>query len=101
LLERTGHPNARETKSRCRRAEIDGRRRPWGSASDQKDEDGYFDDGGSYNDDNATRTTIAARRRHAASLSFGDCFAYALAKELAAPLLFEGNDFINADIQPA
>ena len=39
--------------------------------------------------------------RHAAALSFGDCFAYALAKDLAAPLLFKGNDFIHTDIEPA
>lgn len=35
-----------------------------------------------------------------ASLNFGDCFAYALAKELAAPLLFKGTDFARTDIQP-
>jgi ribonuclease VapC len=36
-----------------------------------------------------------------ASLNFGDCFTYALAKELAAPLLFKGNDFIHTDLQRA
>jgi ribonuclease VapC len=36
-----------------------------------------------------------------ASLNFGDCITYALAKELAAPLLFKGNDFIHTDLQPA
>ena len=36
-----------------------------------------------------------------ASLNFGDCFAYAVAKELEAPLLFKGNDFAQTDIQPA
>jgi ribonuclease VapC len=36
-----------------------------------------------------------------ASLNFGDCFAYALAKELDAPLLFKGDDFANTDIAPA
>ena len=36
-----------------------------------------------------------------ASLNFGDCFAYALAKELQAPLLFRGNDFAHTDLQPA
>jgi ribonuclease VapC len=30
---------------------------------------------------------------HPAKLNFGDCFAYALAKELNCPLLFVGNDF--------
>jgi len=36
-----------------------------------------------------------------AVLNFGDCFAYALAKELDAPLLFKGNDFTQTDLQPA
>jgi ribonuclease VapC len=36
-----------------------------------------------------------------AVLNFGDCFAYALAKELGAPLLFKGNDFAQTDLQPA
>jgi ribonuclease VapC len=36
-----------------------------------------------------------------ASLNFGDCFAYALAKELQAPLLYKGNDFAHTDLQPA
>ena len=31
--------------------------------------------------------------RHKAGLNFGDCFAYALAKEMDEPLLFKGNDF--------
>jgi ribonuclease VapC len=34
-----------------------------------------------------------------ASLNFGDCFTYALAKELQAPLLFKGNDFAHTDLQ--
>ncbi len=38
---------------------------------------------------------------HPASLNFGDCFAYALAKELKEPLLFKGNDFARTDIKPA
>ena len=33
------------------------------------------------------------KSRHPASLNFGDCFAYALAKEKDTPLLFVGNDF--------
>lgn len=37
--------------------------------------------------------------RHPASLNFGDCFAYALAKFSGEPLLFEGNDFSQTDIQ--
>lgn len=39
--------------------------------------------------------------RHAARLNFGDCFAYALAKEYREPLLFKGNDFAQTDIAPA
>ncbi len=33
-----------------------------------------------------------------ASLNFGDCFSYALAKHLDAPLLFKGADFSKTDI---
>ena len=40
-------------------------------------------------------------RQTKASLSFGDCFAYALAKDLGAPLLFTGNDFAQTDIPAA
>ncbi len=36
-----------------------------------------------------------------ASLNYGDCFVYALAKDLDAPLLFKGGDFAQTDIQPA
>jgi ribonuclease VapC len=36
-----------------------------------------------------------------ASLNYGDCFAYALAKELDAPLLFKGKDFAATDLRPA
>jgi len=36
-----------------------------------------------------------------ASLNFGDCFAYDLAKELQAPLLYKGDDFAHTDLQPA
>jgi ribonuclease VapC len=36
-----------------------------------------------------------------ASLNYGDCFAYALAKELGAPLLFKGNDFAQTDLARA
>lgn len=39
--------------------------------------------------------------RHPASLNFGDCFAYALAKEKAMPLLFVGNDFSKTDVDVA
>ncbi len=40
-------------------------------------------------------------RRHPAGLNLGDCFAYALAKETAEPLLFKGEDFRRTDIKPA
>ncbi|WP_347379669.1 type II toxin-antitoxin system VapC family toxin [Methylobacterium sp. Leaf466] len=36
--------------------------------------------------------------RHPAGLNFGDCFSYALAQALGAPLLFKGNDFSRTDI---
>jgi len=38
--------------------------------------------------------------RHKAGLNFGDCFAYALAKDLDEPLLFKGDDFRHTDIEP-
>lgn len=37
---------------------------------------------------------------HEAGLNFGDCFSYALAKTLAQPLLFKGDDFTHTDIDP-
>ncbi|MBJ7484376.1 type II toxin-antitoxin system VapC family toxin [Brevundimonas sp.] len=37
-------------------------------------------------------------KRSAAKLNLGDCFAYALAKELDAPLLFKGGDFTETDL---
>lgn len=39
--------------------------------------------------------------RHPARLNLGDCFAYALAKTLDAPLLFVGEDFPQTDIRSA
>jgi ribonuclease VapC len=36
--------------------------------------------------------------RHPAGLNFGDCFAYALAKCRAEPLLFKGGDFSQTDV---
>lgn len=38
---------------------------------------------------------------HPAKLNFGDCFAYALAKDLDEPLLFVGNDFTHTDVRSA
>jgi ribonuclease VapC len=38
---------------------------------------------------------------HPAGLNLGDCFAYALAKEMDEPLLFKGNDFSKTDLKSA
>ena len=40
-------------------------------------------------------------RGHPARLNMGDCFAYAVAKNHHAPLLFKGNDFTQTDIGTA
>lgn len=39
--------------------------------------------------------------RHKAGLNFGDCFAYALAKDMDEPLLFKGDDFRHTDVESA
>jgi ribonuclease VapC len=39
--------------------------------------------------------------RHKAGLNFGDCFAYALAKDMDEPLLFKGKDFSHTDVEAA
>jgi len=39
--------------------------------------------------------------RHKAGLNLGDCFAYALAKEMDEPLLFKGDDFRHTDVESA
>jgi ribonuclease VapC len=39
--------------------------------------------------------------RHPAQLNFGDCMAYALAKETGEELLFKGTDFAQTDIAVA
>jgi ribonuclease VapC len=41
------------------------------------------------------------RGQHPARLNFGDCFAYALAKDSSSPLLFKGGDFGQTDITVA
>ena len=41
------------------------------------------------------------RNYHPARLNLADCFAYALAKELDAPLLYKGDDFRMTDVRPA
>ncbi len=41
------------------------------------------------------------RGNHPAGLSYGDCFAYALARATGEPLLFKGSDFGQTDISSA
>ena len=41
------------------------------------------------------------RGNHPAALSYGDCFAYALAEVTQEPLLFKGNDFMLTDVAVA
>jgi ribonuclease VapC len=36
---------------------------------------------------------------HPARLNLGDCFSYALARDLGEPLLFKGEDFTHTDIE--
>ncbi len=38
---------------------------------------------------------------HPAKLNFGDCFAYALTRELGQTLLFKGEDFSHTDVASA
>ena len=38
---------------------------------------------------------------HPARLNFGDCFAYALARDKGEPLLFKGDDFGRTDVEDA
>jgi ribonuclease VapC len=55
--------------------------------------------------DQAAAALAAWRRfgkgRHPAGLNLGDCFSYALARALGAPLLFKGRDFGQTDITSA
>jgi ribonuclease VapC len=39
--------------------------------------------------------------RHPAALDFGDCFSHALARAVAEPLLFVGDDFSRTDVAAA
>jgi ribonuclease VapC len=48
----------------------------------------------------AAYLTFGDERRHD-RLNLGDCFAYALAKQLDAPLLYKGDHFARTDIRPA
>ena len=55
----------------------------------------------------ATQASIASaawrrfgKGRHTAALNLGDCYSYALARHLGAPLLFKGDGFRQTDIAP-
>lgn len=39
------------------------------------------------------------KSRHPAALNFGDCFAYACARQERLPLLYKGDDFAQTDIE--
>ncbi len=39
--------------------------------------------------------------RHPAGLNFGDCYAYACARQAGEPLLYKGDDFPLTDIKAA
>lgn len=45
--------------------------------------------------------SIYGKGNHPAALNFGDCFAYALSKDTARPLLFKGEDFGKTDVLAA
>jgi ribonuclease VapC len=72
--------------------------------------DGFFADG-NFTIEPVTLDQLAIARRahmtygkgtgHPAQLNFGDCFSYALAKSLNAPLLYKGGDFGKTDIVSA
>ena len=55
--------------------------------------------------ENQARIARAAYQRfgrgsgHPARLNMGDCFSYALARDLGEPLLFKGSDFSQTDIE--
>ena len=49
--------------------------------------------------DTARRAFVQfGKGNHPARLNFGDCFAYALAKDTGEPLLFKGEDFAQTDV---
>lgn len=58
-------------------------------------------------DEEQARLGLDARIRygrgfgHPAKLNYGDCFSYALAKTLDAPLLYVGDDFDRTDVRSA
>lgn len=58
-----------------------------------------------FNDIHLTAAMAAFDRfgkgRHPASLNYGDCMAYAVARVAACPLLYKGEDFARTDIRSA
>ncbi len=44
---------------------------------------------------------VFGKGNHPAGLNYGDCFAYALAKQRDLPLLFKGEHFPLTDLRPA
>lgn len=44
---------------------------------------------------------IWGKGAHPAALNFGDCFAYAVAKDHGCPLLYVGQDFAKTDVESA
>jgi ribonuclease VapC len=56
-----------------------------------------------FDQDQAEIARMAWRRfgrgRHPAGLNYGDCFAYALAKARRSPLLYQGDDFSQTDVE--
>jgi len=49
----------------------------------------------------AAEVSVRYGKRTPAKLNLGDCFAYALAKQRNAPLLYKGEDFTHTDITAA
>jgi ribonuclease VapC len=56
---------------------------------------------GGYSDLALSAFLAFGKGRHPARLNLGDCFAYALAKTLDAPLLYKGDDFAMTDVRSA
>jgi ribonuclease VapC len=65
----------------------------------------YYMEIASFTESQARIARDAFRRfgkgRHSAALNFGDCMAYALAKETGEELLFKGTDFGLTDVAVA
>jgi ribonuclease VapC len=85
---------------------VAGRRRGFGAVSDVEDLVRLLEIKIVPFTEAASRIAIDAyyrfgKGRHAASLNFGDCMSYALAKTEMMPLLFKGEDFRLTDIEAA